>query len=605
MDGLALKDEIRILFAAVVACWVVFSVVPAAWAVDYYAFGDSVTRGEGGGWILDREPPALMGSCTLQSGYPTNCGYHWRLDNSLNGAGITATVHNRGAAGETTAAGLTRVDSVLSNRCTSSASGDVLLLMEGTNDISNGVSTATIKANLGAILNKAKNKCVHAAIATTIRRLNLPNHVPTRNLRDAIFQLSSSKQRPLVHPYALLCANTTCYNTHYWAQFSPGDPGHIDASGYNVMAPLFHDVIVGDPAPGTATTISPTGLTTDTTPTFSWNEVGGVVWYYLQVNGPGGGVYSRWLAKEDICSGGVCNKTLTTALGDGNYSWQVRTRNLRGVGSWSTLRNFTIGSPVTEAPTLVSPTGEVFTDQPQYQWNTVANTDDYELEALGTSGIIPLGTFTAASACSGSLCTATPAVSLMAGDYSWRARGANTSGDGPWSGYMEFSVYLSAPAAPVPIYPLDKIFDTTPTFRWPTVPGATGYWLNIDGSSTPYDEATICSGSLCEFTVAGGDALADGVHTWRLRTYNPLGSGPLGPVHNFEILACSAPTTRSLPNTTTSGDVTERACDVLEAVQGYIIQSTHDVFFHGGNSVVLGNGFEAQNGGLFTAVIDY
>ena len=87
-----------------------------AQATTYIAFGDSITAGTG-------DDPAR-----------TEPGYPPRLQQLLVNAGRSAVVVNKGLPSEKTPQGLTRIDSVLDR------GGDVLLLMEGSNDISTEIS---------------------------------------------------------------------------------------------------------------------------------------------------------------------------------------------------------------------------------------------------------------------------------------------------------------------------------------------------------------------------------------------------------------------------------------------------------------------------------
>ena len=92
----------------------------------YLAFGDSITMGVGD----DPERP--------EPGYPP------RLEALLSTGGNTVTVENHGLGGEETSEGVTRLSEVLSG----AQSGDTLLLMEGTNDVSRDVSVETVVFNL-------------------------------------------------------------------------------------------------------------------------------------------------------------------------------------------------------------------------------------------------------------------------------------------------------------------------------------------------------------------------------------------------------------------------------------------------------------------------
>jgi len=94
------------------------------------AFGDSITEGYGD-------------TSSQGGGYPT------RLERWLRQRGYDAFVENYGVGGETTSSGLSRIDSVLAD------GGDFLLLMEGTNDISQRVGIESIRFNLDEMASRA------------------------------------------------------------------------------------------------------------------------------------------------------------------------------------------------------------------------------------------------------------------------------------------------------------------------------------------------------------------------------------------------------------------------------------------------------------------
>jgi lysophospholipase L1-like esterase len=426
-------------------------------AVVYWAFGDSVTRGEGGGEKLDQ-----AGTNCPSSGYPTHCGYQWRLEDSLNAAGFNATVLNRGDAGEKTAQGVSRIDDagepLAANRCTDPTADDVVLIMEGTNDVSDGISRGTIVANLGAMLDKATAKCVHSAVASTIRRLLAgsdpgshdgdPDHPKTKALKNDIRDsLAPSKNRAFVNPFGSLCNDPDCdipgscppqpcYDDKFWGRFGPGDPGHVDKDGYNVMAPLFHDVIVDQNLPGAPSLTSPVGDVTDTTPPFTWPETTRGDWYFLQVEeADGTPVYGRWHPEEGhagdpvLCSGSVCSFDPAIALSAGDYRWR--------------------GSQLSRDS--CEPAAGPYA--PTFAWGEAVDAKDYRLQVLDGSMVIVVDeTFSAGSVCGAGSCSAAPATSIPSGAYTWNMRAANPVGDGPWSAETAFS-----------IYPTDLVVgDTTP-----------------------------------------------------------------------------------------------------------------------------------------------
>src|SRR6185503_5607520 len=105
---------------ALLGLWAVVRASPQSPTI-YVAFGDSITQGTGD---------------ELQRG-----GYPPRLQDRLVASGRSAQVRNRGLGGETTTEGLSRINAVLAE------GGDVLLLMEGTNDIARNISIETTAFN--------------------------------------------------------------------------------------------------------------------------------------------------------------------------------------------------------------------------------------------------------------------------------------------------------------------------------------------------------------------------------------------------------------------------------------------------------------------------
>ncbi len=100
--------------------------VRAADAVTIVAFGDSLTAGYG---IAE-----------------ANQHFHVRLEQSLKAAGVDAKVINAGVSGDTTSAGLARLDWSIPDGV------DLVILELGANDALRGVQPAVTQGNLDAML---------------------------------------------------------------------------------------------------------------------------------------------------------------------------------------------------------------------------------------------------------------------------------------------------------------------------------------------------------------------------------------------------------------------------------------------------------------------
>lgn len=198
---------------------------PAAAQTRYIAFGDSITVGVGDS---SENPPR---------------GYTPRLEQLLANAGRNAEVVERGVGGEQTPEGLERINNVLNQ------GGDVLLLMEGSNDISRAIPPETTQFNLGEMANRAEARGFRVIQATVIpripRALRDPDNILNQQLNELIRHQAGVQGRDLADTFWVFGHLPNAFTDFYWD--SPTDfVGHPNADGYDVMADVFFDVIVGN-----------------------------------------------------------------------------------------------------------------------------------------------------------------------------------------------------------------------------------------------------------------------------------------------------------------------------------------------------------------------
>jgi hypothetical protein len=187
--------------------------------------------------------------------------------------------------------------------------------------------------------------------------------------------------------------------------------------------------------PAAAILISPSGTISTNKPAYSWNAVPNAAYYYFY-----NGVDFAWhSASEAGCSAGtgICSVT-GAALAAGSYTWYVRTWNSSGYGPWSSGMGFSISAGDTPvAATLISPFGTISTVTPTYTWNAVSNVSYYYLWN-GAAFTWHSASEAGCSAGTG-ICSITGAA-LVAGSYTWYVRTWNSSGYGPWSSGMAFTI---------------------------------------------------------------------------------------------------------------------------------------------------------------------
>jgi lysophospholipase L1-like esterase len=308
----------------------------------YLAFGDSITRG-----FYD----------TYYDADNEEAGYPRRLRDHLNCGSGACEIVNAGEGGEKTYQGVTRIDGVLDNQ----GPFDVLLLMEGTNDIFKDFSVESIKTNLKIMANKAIARGTETVHGSIIWFHPDGYHGTSKNdevraVRDGLINISNNNQRWYVDIWDELCPNShpdrhghgqnACFNQHY-SDTCPGRPppcgdnrGHPIGSGYDMMALRWYESLTASNTPAKPTLISPEGPLIAPEVLLIWNKSNRANWYRLVVENSSGPDVDVLLEARTVCSQNACYYRLT-GLRTGTFDWRVRGRNPRGWGSWSSEKRFT------------------------------------------------------------------------------------------------------------------------------------------------------------------------------------------------------------------------------------------------------------------------
>ncbi len=254
-------------------------------------------------------------------------------------------------------------------------------------------------------------------------------------------------------------------------------------------------VNVSTNVPGTPTPASPSNSTNTTTPTYTWTATSYSSHYTLNVKSGSGTILSKTYSVTDLgCAigSGTCTITPTTKLSDGvAYSWTLLPYNslddLYGDKSVSVgfSVNTTINTPGTPVP--ASPTGTITTVTPTFSWNATANSTHYTLKVKkGDATIMSTQYADSTLGCSDSsgTCSVTPALSLSnETTYTWTILPYNSTDKltGVISNTMSFTVSKTITL----VSPLgSSITDTTPSYFWEAVSGASSYKLEVVDSTT-------------------------------------------------------------------------------------------------------------------------
>ena len=299
----------------------------------WLAFGDSITKGDY--------------DTGVGGGYPT------RLNTMFGCSPGVCEVFNAGKSGEKTYQAISRIHTVLAD----DGPFDVMMLMEGTNDIFREYPLESTLTNLNYIANQARLRGTDPLMASIIWYHPDGHHGRTKDdeveaLRDGVEDLTILYTRYFVDIWDVLCpdshpdvhghSQTQCFNRHY-SDVCEGSPppcgdnrGHPVGSGYTMMANAFYGGLTAIPTPGAPVPVSPAGTVLDGRPTLVW-EIESPIranWYRVLVEGSNGVEVDRWIEGRIFCDESLCSYRLSLAeeLSPGDYTWRIQGRNPSGLG---------------------------------------------------------------------------------------------------------------------------------------------------------------------------------------------------------------------------------------------------------------------------------
>lgn len=231
-----------------------------------------------------------------------------------------------------------------------------------------------------------------------------------------------------------------------------------------------------DSVPGAVTLRGPADgvLTNDTTPIFTWNDVGpqdrtGAERYQFVLTQSTTTVLDQEVAARNRCSSGVCVvMTSGSPLGDGDYSWKVRGWNSEGYGPWSSVYTLTVDATPPAAPTLTGPPdGDEVPGTTLFSWEAPPDATRYQFEYTDAPdlwesdlswGATTHYSFSAQSLYAGEggdtiyslemTTTDHTPPPMRPGTFSWRVRAGDAAGN--WSEWSARTMTVTMPDPPDP-----------------------------------------------------------------------------------------------------------------------------------------------------------
>ena len=304
----------------------------------------------------------------------------------------------------------------------------------------------------------------------------------------------------------------------YWRANAANPAGGTSAwSGTWSFATLSSPPILSQPANG-ATGVS-------ISPTLSWNTVGNVSTFRLQVATDS--LYSSIVKDTTLAAASYAMSNLSNIS---LYYWHVLATGIGGTSAWSSTWNFTTIYYPPPVPTLALP-GTGSSNQPTsltLSWNSGGNASLWNVQ-VSTSA-----TFASIFIQDSQLTTTLQPISGLANyaTYYWRVDAGNSlGGRSNWTGAWSF---VTTPATPVLAYPTNDAFGqpTTLTLNWGSIAGAGSYSLDISTDITFSTGVTNVAGITASSASVSGLANSTAYY-WQVNTIVPGGISAWSGVWSF------------------------------------------------------------------------
>lgn len=265
-------------------------------------------------------------------------------------------------------------------------------------------------------------------------------------------------------------------------------------------------------------TYGPTGISTDTTPTFRWQAADSASGYNLWVDNLSTGAQKVIFVRVPHQANATeIRYTPTTALTAGNYRWWVQTVASTGqTTSYSAGTDFTV--PV---PSITSPRGAIATNLPLFRWSGVAGYVSYELwvdnTTTGAKEVLRVNGITSTSY--------QATLPLENGAFRVWVRGYDKDGNvSQWSGPADFTVTVGVGVAPI----LTNSFTNANglrTFNWTGGSGAFSYEIIVKRISDPDQPVVLNQRGITGTTFTAPAAFTPGTYRWWIRGLDVDGNG--------------------------------------------------------------------------------
>jgi subtilisin family serine protease len=211
------------------------------------------------------------------------------------------------------------------------------------------------------------------------------------------------------------------------------------------------------------------------------------------------------------------NPTATPAtVANALFSFSTKNVVTDPVGSINRLLFSQVFAPVV-MPTALTPVGAISDTTPTYNWTKIAGATQYQLQL--NKGVALVYTQTILAGVCTTSCLRTPATVLPYAAYTWKVRAMV---GGVWQAFSTAKAFtIIPPTIPTPITPSGAGIDTTPTYTWTRIIGATQYQYQLSkGATLVYTQtilATACGAAVnCASTPATVLSGAT-VYAWKVR----------------------------------------------------------------------------------------